>query len=885
MKIWIPVGLLICIVVNSGAVAQQQNSMSQSNFVTMVPVASFFGKEYIERIGYALAGAGDVNGDGFDDFMIGTFHNAVMGSDAGAAYLFLGHAYLRWELDDSVTNADARFLGQQAYDAAGYSVACNGDLNGDGIDDMIIGAPAGNDRVPYMSGRVYIVFGKREADWSFYCRLFESCNAIYEGEGNQDLAGMSVAYIGDVNGDGYDDFLVGAPFKDGSYKDEGKVYLILGRSTPWLKNDYLANSDAGFQYPLEGAETGYSVAGIGDVNDDGIPDFAIGAFGMSHVFIIFGRTDVNWGKNFELDNADLILYGNNRWVNEGVGWKVAGGGDLNGDGISDIIISATLDSDGGTQAGKVYVLFGKHGGWVNKEISLKDADASYLGEMPTDQAGWGLAIAGDVDGDGYHDFLVGTYKDDRGPVDGKAYLIKGKATGWQKNVSLSTIPDYCERHPDGIGYCVSSAGDFDQDGLGDYIISAPFNSDIQKWNGKVYLFASQQVPYHISGKVAYYQTGLAIPQTILWADEGESVKDTTDNLGQYLLGVRGKNDHSVHIKKTRGEQVGTSITSFDAALIARLAINLDVPDTINTNAADVFLDGYINMYDAANTLRFAVELPPLTNTYAGEWIFIPDSMFYDSVIADFVDQDYIGFIRGDVDVSWQSPGSGRFKVDEADSYLFAEPTIKGEEIILPIYYDVEAPLYSFDLDIEYNQRAIELSRIEPTASTSGFKMAYNNGIKNQLKIGAFNPIPIVEKTKLLSIVFKIKDHSIQQTQLAINKFLVNSYSLSTTTLNVSIANETLFPEQFELLQNYPNPFNSSTTIPYYVSQKGKVKLVIYNLLGEEITTLVDELKIPGKYEASWNGKDKFQNQVVSGVYICKVIHTSGSEKIKIIYMK
>ena len=867
------------------AVVKGQVNQLESISGTMTPSVSFYGKEYIERIGYALAGSGDVNGDGFDDFLIGTFHNAAMGQDAGAAYLFLGHQYLRWGLDDSVSHADARLLGQTAYDAAGYSVACNGDLNGDGFDDMIIGAPAGNDKVSYMSGRVYIVFGKQRADWGFHFQLYDSSQVIYEGEGNQDLAGLSVAYAGDVNGDGYDDFLVGAPFKDAIYQDMGKVYLILGRSAPWLKNDYLLYADASFIFEREDARTGYSVAGIGDVNDDGIPDFAIGATGASRVFIIFGRTNVNWGKSFNLDNADLILYGSERWVNEGVGWKVAGNGDINGDGISDIVVSAIHDNETDTQAGKVYVLFGRTGGWSTQEIALKDGDASFLGEQATDQAGWGLSIVGDVDGDGFDELLIGTYKDDHGPVDGKAYLIKGKATGWHKKVPLGTITDYCERDASGIGFAISPAGDFDQDGLADFIVSAPFNSDVQKWNGKVYLFASQEIPYEISGKMVYYQSGHPIPGATVLVDTSSVAGDTTDNQGNYQTFVRGKKNHTIKIQKEKGDDIGTSITSYDAALIAQLSINLNPPDTINTEAADVNLDGKIGMYDAANTLRYAVELPPLANSHAGEWVFVPDSMFFDSVVTHYFDQNYIGFVRGDVDMSWQLPDSGLQKKQIVENLVLTEVTVRENEVILPIDFNVEIPLLSFDLDIKYDQDVLEFSRIEKTWLISSFQVAHNDYLKNRLKIGAYSLEQISEPGTLLNIVFKFKSTDKQIGQISIDRFMVNNHPIYVP--RVQMLNEQLpmLPHEFKLYQNYPNPFNSIATIIYDAPRKGEVKFVIYNLMGREITTLFEGTVLPGKYKLTWDGKDNAGNHVTSGMYIGKAYHPGGNEKIKIIYMK
>jgi len=850
---------------------------------SLQPVASFYGAFKAERIGYALSGGGDVNGDGFDDFLIGTFHNTWMGVDAGAVYLFLGHSSLHFGLDDSVASADARFLGQQAYDAAGYSVANNGDLNGDGIDDIIVGAPAGNDKARWLSGRVYIVFGKKNPDWGFDYKLLESCDAVYEGENPQDLAGLSVAYIGDINADGFDDFLVGAPYRDGQYADMGKVYLILGRSGPWLKNDYLSDADAAFKYSREGAETGYSVAGIGDINDDGIPDFAIGAFGSSHVFVIYGRRSVDWGKNFDLDNADLILYGNFRYSIEGIGWKIAGGGDLNGDGIDDLIIPAILNSDGGFQTGKVYVLFGRSGGWETQEIALKNADASFIGEQQTDQAGWGVAIAGDVDDDGYDDFLVGTYKDDNGPIDGKAYLIRGKATGWQRDVPLGSIPDTCGRSPDGIGYTVATAGDFDGDAVADYIIAAPFNSDLQKWNGKVYLFASQQIPYQISGKVTYFQSGLAIPGTILRADTTGTVRDTTDNLGQYQLFVRGKHDHTVYIEKSKDQHVGTAISAYDAALIARMSIELEVPDSMNMAAADLNLDGGVNMYDAAIALHYAVELPSLPDSHAGEWEFVPHSMFYDSVVADQPQQDYIGFVRGDVDISWQYPDTGLWKM--RDNPALVRAIRAGQEFRLPVTLPQATSLISFDLELQYDQQTLEFLRVETTDRTRDFRLAVNPNLRNRLLIAGFSPKPVPGKTPLIHLVFKPRQVSESPTTVAITRFQVDNFRMAGQTVVLNFEPSEQLPREFQLSQNYPNPFNQLTTIPIAVAEKGKIDVAIYNTLGKKIKTLRQGTVSSGKYDLRWDGRDHAGNEVTSGVYICRASCAGAVEKIKIIYIK
>lgn len=863
-----------------------QTNLFKANEGKLLPTATFSGKHYIERIGYALCGAGDVNGDGFDDFLIGTFHNAVMGSDAGAAYLFLGRSRFPWTFDSTVDSADARFLGQMTYDAAGYSVACDGDLNGDGFDDILIGAPAGNDKVPWQSGRVYIVFGRKAAQWGRFFHLYDSSNVIYEGEGGQDLAGLSVAYIGDINLDGFDDFLVGAPFKDGKFTNEGKVYLILGRSSPWLSMDYLSYANAGFRYDREGAEVGYSVAGIGDVNADGIPDFAIGANSASRIFIIYGRKNANWGMNFSLDNADAILYGKHQWVNEGVGWKVAGGGDANGDGIDDVLVSAIHDDEGGFNAGKAYILFGKKSGWGNQIIALNDGgDASFVGELPGDQAGWGVGFAGDVNADGYDDFLIGTYKDENGPVDGKAYLVKGKSIGWQMNTPLSAIPDYCERTSEGIGFAVATAGDFDGDGIDDFVISAPFYNGIQKWMGKVHLFASQQIAYQVAGNVKYHLSGNSVPNAILQADTPATASDTTDLSGCYRLFLRGKNDHTVSCLKDRGSDVGAAVSAYDAALIARLSINLPITGTINSQAADVNLDGKINMYDAANTLRCAVQLPSLQDSHAGEWSFSPGSVQYDSILSDYFGQNFEGYIRGDVDIDWKYAAGPPLKIMSLSNQSLVKLIGKDENFSLPIEFPGDCSMHSFDLSISYDQDALEFVDLRSADLTRGFQIVQNTTIKNKILIGGYSLNPVTKSGLLFNVVFAQKQGGLHQTSVAVDRFQVNNMPGKTIEIELKFERDVAAPHRFQLLSNYPNPFNAATAIPYYVDKQGKVMIEIFNILGEHIVTLVDGTMLPGKYLVQWDGKDRFGSQVHSGVYICKASASSGTQKIKITYLK
>jgi len=877
--------LLVIALFSFPAIGQE---MAQGEVGNLIPNASFLGLHYVERIGYALDGGGDVNGDGYDDFVIGTFHNGVVGQDGGAVYLVLGSSRLTRGMNTSLSNADARLLGAAAFDAAGYSVACNGDLNGDGFDDIIIGAPAGNDSKPNWPGKVYIVFGNAAAAWGNYFYLGESCNAYFEGENGQDLAGLSVAYVGDLNDDGFDDFLCGAPFNDQYGDGAGKAYLVLGEGGAWDNHAYLAESAASFYFDRAGSEVGYSVAGVGDINNDGTPDLAIGAMGASKVFILYGRRNVSWGQDFNLRNADLELYGREKGEDEGIGWRIAGNGDLNGDGISDMMISAIHNHQGGELAGKVYVLFGKNGGWFETELSLEGGDASYIGENSYDYAGWGLSLAGDLNQDGFDDFLIGAwYNDQNGADAGKAYLIKGKSTGWVKDLRLEDVTDYFlgEREINYAGFAVSSVGDFDADGISDYIVSSPYNSEVQQWSGEVYLFASQEIPYYISGEVNYTLSDQKVPQvTIQSANEPKAITYSTWS-GNYTLTVTGKMDHLVSVAKGANEHVGAAVTSYDAALIARLAVDLSTDDPTNLEAADVNRDNKITMYDAANVLRYAVALTPLSGSHAGEWTFEPEQVSYPYVVSDFSNQNFDSYVVGDVDASWTTPDSGLKKQSFDGEFTSRKVVASSCEISIPIEIPGQTRLLSFDVAMNYDADVLEFVRIDRNASLSDFNIALNTSLPNKLIAGGFSLNEVNVNQTLLTVVFKPRITSSQCTQISFDQVAINNRLLRFSPIEIEFAGSNLVPTTFALLQNYPNPFNNATAIPFHVAQFGRVTVLIFNALGEQVATLVDEAFNPGAYRISWNGTDTHGMPVSSGVYICKATFATTTQHMKLIYMK
>jgi hypothetical protein len=397
--------------------------------------ASFRGEDSYDRAGYSVASAGDVNGDGRDDFLIGAYGNGDGGSFAGQTYLILGRAAADWGMDFDLSNADASFWGEDDQDLSGWSVASAGDVNGDGRDDFLIGAYGDEDGSadgwqPF-AGQTYLILGRAAADWGMDFDL-SGADASFWGEDTGDYSGWSVASAGDVNGDGRDDFLIGAYGDDDGGSFAGQTYLILGRAAAdWGMDFDLSNADASFWGEDADDRSGYSVASAGDVNGDGRDDFLIGAYldedggsSAGQSYLVLGRAAADWGMDFDLSNADASFWGED--AGDYSGRSVASAGDVNADGYDDFLIGAWGDDDGGADAGQTYLILGRAAADWGMDFDLSNADASFWGEDADDYSGFSVASAGDVNGDGRDDFLIGAYGDDDGGSSaGQSYLLLG----------------------------------------------------------------------------------------------------------------------------------------------------------------------------------------------------------------------------------------------------------------------------------------------------------------------------------------------------------------------------------------------------------------------------------------------------------------------------
>jgi hypothetical protein len=337
-------------------------------------------------------------------------------------------------------------------------VADAGDVNGDGYADIIVGAHSSDDSNRF-TGKVYAYYG---SDSGF--SLTPDWTAIGENAG--DYFGYSVAKAGDVNGDGYTDVIVGAFRNDEGGVDAGKVYLYYGSDAGLsLTPDWTAIGESDYHF------FGYSVAGAGDVNKDGYADIIIGA--LSDKVLAY------YGSNSGLSSVpDWTVVGEN--TGDYFGYSLAEAGDVNNDGYSDIIVGAIFNDDGSTSAGKAYAYHGGDGG-----LSLIPAWTA-VGEGASDYFGNSVAGTGDMNGDGYADVIVGAYhNNDGGSAAGKVYVYYGSDEGLSPTPDWTTVG---ENAGDEFGYSVAGAGDVNGNGYTDIVIGAWKSDDGGSDAGKIYVY-------------------------------------------------------------------------------------------------------------------------------------------------------------------------------------------------------------------------------------------------------------------------------------------------------------------------------------------------------------------------------------------------------------
>ncbi len=428
--------------------------------LTTVPAWTAEGDQEGAHFGFSVGTAGDVNGDGYSDVIVGADGYDNGQTDEGRAYVYHGSATGLEVLPAWTAEGDQDFA------LFGFSVGTAGDVNGDGYGDVIVGA-TGYDHDQTDEGRASVYHGSA---------MGLGAAPAWTAESDQVDAnfGMSVGTAGDVNGDGYGDVVVGAGGYDHGQTDEGRAYAYHG-SAIGLATDPAWTAESN----QAGAYFGLPVGTAGDVNGDGYSDVIVGAIRYDHDQADEGRAFVYHGSATGL-GTDPAWTAESDQAGARFGVSVGTAGDVNGDGYSDVIVGADYYANGQTDEGRAYVYHGGAGGLSTTPAWTAESDQADA------RLGFSAETAGDVTGDGYSDVIVGAYNYDNDQMmEGRAFVYHGGATG------LSADPDWTgesDQVAAQFGVSVGTAGDVNGDGYSDVIVGACFYDNGQVMEGRAYVY-------------------------------------------------------------------------------------------------------------------------------------------------------------------------------------------------------------------------------------------------------------------------------------------------------------------------------------------------------------------------------------------------------------
>ncbi len=374
-----------------------------------------------DAFGVASAGLGDLDGDGVPDLAVGAGGDDDGGTDRGAIYVLFMNADGTVKSHQKISATEGGFTGVLSDDAFGRSVTALGDLDGNGINDLAVGAPLDDDGGTNR-GAVWILFLKSDGTVLAQQKISATQGDFTGALTDQNSFGTAVASLDDLDNDGVAELAVGANGdNDGGYYHGAVWILFLNMDGTVKSHQKISDTQGGFAGVLLDADQfGFSIFGIGDLDNDNVIDLAVGAVGddsgadaQGAVWILFLNADGTVKGHQKINETEGGFSGELTDV-DFFGHAVAGVGDLDGDAVPEVAVGAIGDDDGGSERGAVWILFLNTNGTVKSHQKISATEGGFTGTLNDGDSFGDVSVVGDLNDDGFSDLAVGAFADDDG---------------------------------------------------------------------------------------------------------------------------------------------------------------------------------------------------------------------------------------------------------------------------------------------------------------------------------------------------------------------------------------------------------------------------------------------------------------------------------------